>query len=92
MWEPVVNIVYFFRIASVLAETREIGMTNLAMAARMNYKRCSALVDLLEERGYVTVKNDGRKRTVIGTEKGMRSFRNLISSVQPTAAAPSALQ
>jgi predicted transcriptional regulator len=77
------SITYFSRVAAVLANENRMGITNLAMAARMNHKRCLSIVLLMERCGYVRLVSDGRKKEVIVTERGLDYFKQFVSLVLP---------
>lgn len=70
---------YLVRIVKVLKAERQIAVSTLATAARMNQQRCNAHLSWLEERGYVKIVPDGKRRLVIVTEQGLESIKRLVS-------------
>jgi predicted transcriptional regulator len=77
------SIIYFSRLASTPAYENRIGITNLAMATRMNHKRCLAMVKLLEKHGFVLLLNEGRRKEVVVTPGGIEYFKKFRSLVLP---------
>lgn len=72
------------RIARVLEQHQQIGISNLAMLARMNHQRCSSTVRWMEREGYLTISFRKGKKTIILTEKGIQQIKKLSFVSFPT--------
>ena len=53
---------YLIRIMQVLMEYESISITNIAMLARINHKRCSVVLTWLEAAQFVNAKVSGSKK------------------------------
>ncbi len=69
---------YLVRLMEVLTNHDPVTVTNLAMLARMNHKRCNNLVRQLERTGCVETNTIGNKRFVFLTETGNEYAEKLL--------------
>jgi predicted transcriptional regulator len=61
---------YLIRIVKSLASQGELTVTNLAMASRMNHKRCSSVLEWLVKTGMTQKRISGKKRYFALTHRG----------------------
>ncbi|MEM2870152.1 MAG: winged helix-turn-helix domain-containing protein [Thermoplasmata archaeon] len=74
---PDLNIVERF-LNALWGSSREWGRTQLAMAVRMNYRRCSIYIELLQKAGLLIIKKNEKGQDVIKiTELGVRVYHAL---------------
>lgn len=64
------SLKYVLRIIRVLSQQHEIGVTDLALLARVNHQRCMTSLDWMEELGLVQITPKNNRREVAVTDTG----------------------
>lgn len=67
------------RMARVLCDNRCIGITDLALLARINHQRCLVNIQWMERKGIVQVSTINNRKEVIVTDAGIDYLKRLAS-------------
>ena len=63
---------YLVRVMDVMSGRQQVSITNLALMARLNHRRCTELVYWLVESGYCEIITENKNRMVRLTDSGFQ--------------------
>lgn len=75
---------YIMRMIQVLSEHHRIGISDLALLARVNHQRCLINLKWMEQRGFVQISIDNNRKQVSVTEVGADYIAKLASLPMPS--------
>lgn len=78
-----VSLRYLLRILCVLSDQRRIGISDLALFARINHQRCVANITCLKQLGFVEVFTANNRKEIMNTANGVDFVTKLVSLFKP---------
>lgn len=78
-----VSLRYLLRILRVLSDQHRIGISDLALLARINHQRCVANIACLEQLGFIEVSMANNRKEITITTSGADFVTKLVSLFKP---------
>ena len=78
-----ISIRYLYRMILVLRDNPRIGISELALLARINHQRCAANIEELERLGFVQLSSRSNRKQVLVTPTGIEYMTKLIGLLMP---------
>ena len=76
---------YFLRIAKILSEHQQIGISELVELSRINHNRCLSILEWMQLRGYLAISNNKKynRKNIVVSPGGLEYIKKLTTIPLP---------